>query len=252
MADLLTVRQLQELLQLDRTTIYRMLKEGRLQGLKVGGRWRFERKTIESWLRASDESFTRAGDNGSTNSGSVLPLHCIQIIQDVFAEIIGVGAVTTGLDGEPLTEISNMQPLCREILGDERGRQACVRAWRELAQSGSGPGTFYRCHAGLEYSGAHISVHNRDTNVIIAGQYYSQPPSKEEQLTQLAQVETSLGMQSGRLQSLAAEVPVLEARVRGKIGFWLERVANSFCQIGQERLDLIGRLRQIAAMTGME
>jgi excisionase family DNA binding protein len=252
LSDLLTVRQLQDLLQLDRTTIYRMLKDGRLQGIKVGGRWRFDRLAIEAWLRASDESFSLSEQADAGSSGAVLPLHCIQIIQDVFAEIIGVGAVTTGMDGKPLTEISNPQPFCREVLANERGRQACMRSWHELAMSPGGSGTFHRCHAGLQYRCARIRVHERDTNLIIAGQYYSQPPEGEEQARRLEQVERDLGFEPGRLQALADTIPMLEPRVHEKIGFWLERVANSFCQIGQERLDLISRLRQIAEMTAIE
>ncbi|MGB9754636.1 helix-turn-helix domain-containing protein [Roseiflexus castenholzii] len=43
MNDLLTTREVQDLLKLDRTTVYRMLKEGRLTGVKVGQQWRFHR-----------------------------------------------------------------------------------------------------------------------------------------------------------------------------------------------------------------
>ena len=48
---LLTARQLQELLQVDRITIYRMLSDGRLEGFKVGGQWRFSRQAIQGWLK---------------------------------------------------------------------------------------------------------------------------------------------------------------------------------------------------------
>ncbi|MGD2057921.1 MAG: PocR ligand-binding domain-containing protein [Anaerolineales bacterium] len=248
----MTVRQLQELLQVDRTTIYRMLKDGRLQGMKVGGRWRFERSAIEAWLRTSDQSFSANSPMEGEGTDTALPMHCIQIIQDVFAEIIGVGSVTTALDGEPLTEISNAQPFCRAILAEDQGRRACMESWRRLAQSPGDPGTFYRCHAGLEYSCAHIRVHDRDTNVIIAGQFYSQPPDQAEQKERAAELERKLGFQPGNLQSLTAEIPVLEERVSEKIGFWLRRVASSFCDIGQERLDLISRLRQIAEITAVD
>jgi excisionase family DNA binding protein len=49
--DLLTTRQLQDLLRVDRITIYRMLKDGRLRGFKVGGQWRLSRGEIEIWLQ---------------------------------------------------------------------------------------------------------------------------------------------------------------------------------------------------------
>lgn len=49
MADrLLTTRELEERLQLDRVTIYRMVKEGELPALRVGGQWRFSSEAIDS------------------------------------------------------------------------------------------------------------------------------------------------------------------------------------------------------------
>ncbi|HEX9074887.1 MAG TPA: helix-turn-helix domain-containing protein, partial [Anaerolineae bacterium] len=51
MDDLLTTKQLMDLLHLDRTTIYRMLNDGRLPGVRVGGQWRFSRQTIDGWLK---------------------------------------------------------------------------------------------------------------------------------------------------------------------------------------------------------
>ncbi len=51
MTDLLTTREVKELLKLDRTTIYRMLKQGRLSGVRVGQQWRFTRQAVEALLR---------------------------------------------------------------------------------------------------------------------------------------------------------------------------------------------------------
>ena len=109
--DLLTTRQLQELLQVDRITIYRMLNDGRLQGFKVGGQWRFSRREIETWLqeqqnRLDIESMPPPGGTIAPSPKS-LPLSCIQAIQDVCAEALDIAAVTTELDGSPLTEVSN-------------------------------------------------------------------------------------------------------------------------------------------------
>jgi excisionase family DNA binding protein len=251
-AELLTIKQLQDILQIDRTTVYRMLKDGRLQGLKVGGRWRFERTAVESWLRRTKEPV--GGKDGAQSRGSsdVLPLHCIQIIQDVFAEVAGVGSVTTGMDGEPLTHVSNVQPVCRKILDSEKGHRACVASWRSLAESHAGSGSFKHCHAGLEYSCSRIQVHGHDTHLLIAGQFYTQPPSKAEEHARLAAVEARLDLEPGSLQAVASTIPVLEPRMSSRIGHWLSRVANSFCQIGEERLDLISRLRQIGEMSSLE
>ena len=53
MTDLLTTGQVQTLLKVDRTTIYRMVENGRLPGIRVGKQWRFDRAEIERWLAAA-------------------------------------------------------------------------------------------------------------------------------------------------------------------------------------------------------
>ena len=51
MADLLTTKELQEILNIDRTTIYRMAESGRVPAVKVGNQWRFPKQQIETWLQ---------------------------------------------------------------------------------------------------------------------------------------------------------------------------------------------------------
>ena len=48
----LTVAELSEYLQIHRTTIYRMLRQGKLPGFRIGSDWRFSLEAIEEWQRA--------------------------------------------------------------------------------------------------------------------------------------------------------------------------------------------------------
>jgi excisionase family DNA binding protein len=48
---ILTVSELCEDLRVDKTTIYRALREGKLPGFRVGGNWRFRLDAIEQWQR---------------------------------------------------------------------------------------------------------------------------------------------------------------------------------------------------------
>ncbi len=49
-SEILTVGQVAELLHLHPMTVYRLAKEGKLPGFKVGGRWRFDRGAMEIWM----------------------------------------------------------------------------------------------------------------------------------------------------------------------------------------------------------
>ena len=128
--DLLTTKEVQDLLKVDRTTIYRMLKDGRLQGVKVGQQWRFPLSEIEGLLAGTHVH----QEEIPLMPVSPLPLHCVAPIQRVFAEIAGVGAVTTAPDGQPLTEISNSCAFCDLMLASPSGRQACIASWRRLGR----------------------------------------------------------------------------------------------------------------------
>lgn len=49
MQKLMTVEELADHLQLSVRTIYRLLKEGYIPGIKVGARWRFNQEVIDKW-----------------------------------------------------------------------------------------------------------------------------------------------------------------------------------------------------------
>ena len=47
--DILTITELSAHLRVHPTTIYRLLREGRIPGFRVGSAWRFSRAAIEVW-----------------------------------------------------------------------------------------------------------------------------------------------------------------------------------------------------------
>jgi excisionase family DNA binding protein len=47
--DILTITELSEHLRVHPTTIYRLLRQGRIPGFRVGSAWRFSRTAIEKW-----------------------------------------------------------------------------------------------------------------------------------------------------------------------------------------------------------
>jgi excisionase family DNA binding protein len=230
---LLTTRQLQDLLQVDRITIYRMLKDGRLEGFKVGGQWRFSRHAIERWLRERRADLDVPRPPGPADelrpSHEVLPLSCIQ---GIFAEALGVGAVTTAVDGTPITPIANICDFCALILDTEAGRQRCITSWRAAAaQRGKVP-QLAVCHAGLHYVWGRIEVQGEFVAAIHAGQFLDRPPLLEngwqERVVALSVVT---GLETQRLRDALACVPVLEAARLQQVPRLLARVAATFSEM---------------------
>ena len=245
---LLTAKQAQDLLKVDRTTIYRMLKDGRLNGVKVGQQWRFYTSEVNDLLAGT----RRSGENDIPVTVDVLPLQCVQPVQDVFAEIAEVGAVTTGPDGQPLTRISNSCDFCKLILGSDEGRQKCIASWRKLAEQEDAAPEFVSCHAGLEYARARIEVNGNLIAMLIAGQFYSGSPDPAEERERFRRLAATYSIDENLLAQAARQIPVLEARKVPQLSNWLEQVAHTFEQISAERADLMSRLRQIAEMSVFE
>ncbi|MBI3318806.1 MAG: helix-turn-helix domain-containing protein [Candidatus Omnitrophica bacterium] len=48
--EILTIDQVADFLHLHPMTVYRLAKEGKLPGFKVGGRWRFRQDALEAWM----------------------------------------------------------------------------------------------------------------------------------------------------------------------------------------------------------
>jgi excisionase family DNA binding protein len=244
MSNLLTTKEVQNLLKVDRTTIYRMLKDGRLKGVKVGQQWRFPIEEMEALLSGGTRETTEA-----TSSIQVLPLHCIEPIQRVFAEIAGLGAVTTDAEGNPLTEISNSCAFCNLVIGSESGRKACIASWRRLAQQDEYRTQFMGCHAGLQYARARIEIDGEFVAMLITGQFYASSPDSDEEAARVQHLAIKHGIDEDALAEAIQEIRVLDERMCSQIGNWLEQVAHTFEDIGHERAELLQRLQSIAQMS---
>ncbi len=253
MDTLLTTRQLQQLLQVDRITIYRMLADGRLRGIKVGGQWRFPRQEIERWLqekRGLAAAGLPASDaEAAPPSPQPLPLSCVRAIQDILAEVLGVAVITTAADGLPLTPISDSCAFCTLILGSEEGRRRCQASWREANLRSISPRPL-TCHAGLRYLSARIEVHGEFVAAIHAGQFVSSLTDVrlgwDQRLRELA---AATGVPAKDLAAALPNVHVLGEDRQKQLPRLLGRVAATFSEIGEERLNLLGRLQRIAEMT---
>lgn len=251
MDDLLTSKELQELLKVDRTTVYRMLKDGRLNGIKIGEQWRFSRKQVAGLLTSSP-SEPAAPAFGRTPPVSALPIHCIQHIQNVVADVGGVSMITVAPSGEPLSEMSNCSRFCRLIQSAESGRRACVASWAKLGEQPEWAPRFATCHAGLQYARSRIELDGQLEAMFIAGQFYTAPPAAAEETQRVQHLAETHGLDAETLAEAVREIPVLDDHKHARIGGWLQSVAHTFEVIGQERAEFMDRLRRIAEMTSLQ
>lgn len=54
--DIMTIEALAAYLQISKSTLYKLVQDGRLPGQKVGKRWRFHKEAIDQWLKQHPDS----------------------------------------------------------------------------------------------------------------------------------------------------------------------------------------------------
>lgn len=48
--EVMTISDLAEYLQVSKSSLYKLVQQGKVPGQKVGKHWRFRRQTIDNWL----------------------------------------------------------------------------------------------------------------------------------------------------------------------------------------------------------
>ncbi|MHB2148325.1 PocR ligand-binding domain-containing protein [Calditrichota bacterium LG25] len=247
MDDLLTARQVQELLKVDRTTVYRMLKDGRLSGIKIGKNWRFLRKNIDVLLQEQSHQ-----EKTTLIKAKIFPGHCIQGLQDIFSEVAGVSCVAVDSEATFLTQASNPSPFCQKIQSTPEGRAACRQSWKKIIKSKRNHAPFHVCHAGLNYTVACIRMANQIESYILCGQFVESAEQKKALQASIPQVAQKLGLKEKDLRQLEDQVYLLSPRVRKNLKLWLERLAQSLIDLTSERNDLVNRLHKIHQLSAFQ
>ncbi len=248
--DYLTTRQVQEILKVDRITVYRMLNDGRLKGVKIGQQWRFPVKEVERMLGNG----LPVEAAGQANPDPNFPAHCVQTIQDLFADISQISAVVVDMQGCPLTQISHPTRFCQMLLSSPTGEQACRTSWQSFARdsaavNGAQGAKFFTCQAGLQYIGAPVFDTDRQIGLFLAGQFYWQAPDPREAAERVRRLAAAFSLPFEELQAAEREVPVIDPAQHARVEAWPFTAARAVQSILHERLCFVERLQQIANLT---
>jgi len=255
MTEMLTAKDMQSLLQVDRSTIYRMAEAGRLPAIKVGKQWRFPAEQVNDWLHlGGTASGVTAGPAAQVKSdddelAELLPLECVQLIQDSFSELLGVMLVVTDITGKPITRPSNPCGLFQAISQVPHALQRCIQSWHELAVMIDLEPRFSESHLKLHCTRALIRDGSELKGMVVAGCVAPSewPPSDEE----IAVMAAEFGVEAELLQARVDDVYFLSHDQRETVLNHIQQIANIVSHIVCERKTLIGRLEAIADLTSL-
>ena len=258
MAELLTTKQLQQILQVDRTTIYRLAEAGRIPAIKVGNQWRFPRQQIEAWLWQQNPQATPTPspsplalndvqtEQTANNIDRIFPLECVQLIQDTFADLLGVMMVITDLEGNMITRPSNEAGLFTATETSPQAHQRCLEHWVEMAGDPRLQPGFQRSHLGLLCARGLIRVgHEIKAMLIVGGIAPDDWPPDEEEIQEIADF---LQIDPKIIRDHAHEVHQADPLQMQALLPYVQRMADVFSFIATDRNKLLQRLDKIAEL----
>lgn len=261
MERLLTTRDLQTMLQVDRITIYRMLDAGELPGIKVGGQWRFPEQAVNDWLQgiksrqpAVDASVCTVPSMPALGELAERPPKltelvsnvCLQNVQDGFAEAVGVASLVIDLEGTPLTGISNACEFCRLGRTSPEFRLRCSGSWASLAHVEEDQPQVHLCHAGIGYAVAPVTVHGMRMGLVVGGQFWSTAPDRESAHASAARIAAECGVPVHELSEAIDAVPLFSEERVFLVTRLLATIANTLSEIGFQGYEVRLKLQQIA------
>lgn len=245
MDDLLTTRQVLERLKVDRITVYRMLQDGRLKGVKIGQQWRFSLREVDRLLGI----VTEPAEPFQVSGESSFPTHCVQTIQDLFATVGQISAVVVDMEGNALTKVSRPCLYFQILQRSRSARKACHFSWKAFVQESRAGNKLFTCYSGLQWLAAPVFDREKQVAVLLAGQFYWQPADPQEEDNRCRRLAALHSLPLGELQQAAREIPVITPGQRARVEAWPASAANAVESILTERSSFIERLQRIADLT---
>jgi len=240
---LLTTQDVQRLMKVDRSTIYRMAEDGRLPAVKVGRQWRFPEDRLHEWLRRSAPA---AADPQARGLGATLGRQLLQAVADLLGEALEAMIVLTDLTGRPLADPSNTCGLFDAVHDYPGVLDKCVGGWQALAAEADLEPQWRATPLGFLCARSLVRDGERLVGMIVAGGIAPQdwPPSPEE----CERLASGLGVPSRVVQERAAEVHHLDAVQQERVLRLLPRSAAFVSRLAMEGSRLAGRLEAIASL----
>ena len=250
MSEFLTTRQLQDILHVDRTTIYRMADDGRIPAVKVGSQWRFPRQSIEGWLKTQSPVGATVQDASLPNESDLsklIPLECVQRIQDTFADILGVMLVVTDLSGRPVTLPSHVCRLYALAQRSSVAQQQCQQEWAALARQPDLQPSFSHSYLGLLHTRGLVRVGSElRAMVVVSGMAPAFWPPAETEIARLAEY---LDASEVEVRQAMANAFALSDGQKQQVLAYVQRIADIVAHIMNERNILFTKLRNIAELS---
>ncbi len=264
MAVYLTTREVQDLLKVDRSTVYRMAEDGRLPGVKVGRQWRFPADRIDAMLGVTPTVARPAPVAGAApvastppgppmpgtglrgDLGDLLPLEAIEAMAELLGDLMGAMVVVTDMEGRPLTRVANPCGLYTAFEDDPEVLAKCIEGWRDYADDLDLEPRFRPSHFGFLCARGFIRVGAELRGMVIVGGFAADqwPPVPEH----VREIVADLGVAEAEYRRHVDEVFHADEAHLQMIRSLLPRISILVSHMATARDELVSKLVAIAEL----
>lgn len=251
---LLTTKQVQELFKVDRSTIYRMAEDGRIPAVKVGRQWRFPSDKLDNLLGGAGSipspSPTAPSAGFEFPLEVALPAETAQALADLAADLFGVMAVVTDMEGKALTSVANPCGYFTAVFDGLYTADRCAEGWRRLGEEIDLEPRFVPSHLGFLCARSFIRIGSSLVGMVIVGGVAPAkwPPGD----TEIAAVAAETGVPEDSIRRHLNEVYWIDAAHQDWIALNLSRVSDLISRLADSRGRLMAKLERIAALAGAD
>lgn len=242
----LTTREVEQLVRLNRVTIYRLIRDGELPAVKIGGQWRFPRTAIESWLGGqASVHVPEPPAEPLPSQADLLSTLDLEHMVTAFKEATGLAICIADADGQPTMTCSVCHPFCRTVRSTTQGEQACAASWSRLTQV---EGALLTCHAGLGYLVTPVEVAGQRLAFAVVGPFVSDETHMEQVRRMLPETAQRSDLAPEELLEHLHTIRRLPQAEAGALARLLGTVVGAMMQIVCEWNAADQRLKQIAQL----
>ncbi len=167
----------------------------------------------------------------------MISVDILQQLQDAFAEMTGIAALTTDKNGVAVTKGSNFTDFCTKyIRASAKGCKRCGECDKMGAHMTieKGKSCAYYCHAGLVDFAAPIIANGEMIGSFIGGQVLTTPPDLEK----FKRIAEDLEIDSDKLVESVKSIQIVEKQFIDKVARFLSVIASVLSNIAYNRYQL--------------
>ena len=181
----------------------------------------------------------------------VISVKQLQTLQNSFSKLTGLAALTTDINGKPVTEGSNFTKYCMEYtrksdVGCERCKQCDIEGAKTTLKTGRA--TTYVCHSGLIDFAAPIMVEDTLIGSFIGGQVLSEKPDEDK----IRAIAKEIGVPFEEYWEALKDVPIMPKKQIDEAADFLFETANVLSDIAYAKYRAIENQKETERVANMK